>query len=307
MKYKAGLIGIMATSAMTTQMLMPVVAHASTSVKYAPTAIEMTGQPAVNPQHVVANDPWSGKSTSWVPLYYLQAALQSIGVHTTWNGNTLNVTSTPSGWIVNVSGAPQTGAPPAGEMQFSINGNQDDFIRAPKLTANDPASKATTYVPIYYANLFLKQRLQMNGTWTGDTWSMISQLNKYSNEITLINGKGYDVPGTAYDVTRTTPNASVQAPSGETLSAWIGEKMASDGHNQFVFFFLNGKYLGTDTAKPSLEITSAKAVGNGIAVTYPVYKKNDSFANPTGTPVTITYTWNGSKLIPNKPYPSQFS
>jgi len=307
-KYKAGLIGIMASSAISAQMLMPVVAHASTSVKYASTAIEVTGQSTLNPQHVVANDPWSGKSTSWVPVYYLQAALKSIGVHTTWNGNTLNVTSTPSGWNVNVSGAPQTGTPPTGDMQFSINGNQDGFVRAPKLIANDPASNApTTYVPIYYANLFLKQRLQMNGIWTGDTWSMTSQLNKYANEIALINGKGYDVPDPSYDVNRSTPNASVQTASGETLSAWIGEKMASDGHNQFVFFFLNGKYLGTDTAKPSLEITSAKAVGNGIAVTYPVYMKNDSFADPTGTPVTITYTWNGSKLIPNKPYPSQFS
>ncbi|QSO47469.1 LppP/LprE family lipoprotein [Alicyclobacillus mengziensis] len=307
MKYKAGLIGIMATSAIAAQMLMPVVAHASTSVKYASTAIEVTGQATLNPQHVVANDPWSGKSTSWVPVYYLQAALKSFGVHTTWNGNTLNVTSTPSGWNVNVSGAPQTGTPPTGEMQFSINGNQDDFIRAPKLIANDPASKApTTYVPIYYANRFLKQRLQMNATWTGNAWSMTSQLNKYANEIALINAKGYDVPGTPYDVTRSAPNASVQTASGETLSAWIGVKMGSDGYNQFVFFFLNGKYLGTDTAKPSLEITSAKAAGNGIAVTYPVYRKNDSFADPTGTPVTITYAWNGSELVPNKSYPKQF-
>lgn len=301
MKHKAGLIGIVITGAMATQILMPVVAHANTSVEYAPTFIEVTGHPSLNPQHVVSNDTWSGKPTSWVPVYYLQEALKSMGVHTTWNGNTLDVTSTPSDWHVNVSGAPETGTPPTGEMQYSIHGNQDGFIRAPKLVANDPASMApTTYVPVYYANLFLKQRLQMNVIWKGNTWSMTSQLNKYSDEIALINGKGYNV-------TATKPNASVQTSSGETLAAWIGVKMGSDGHNQFVFFFFNGKYLGTDTAKPSLEITSAKAAVNGIAVTYPVYKKNDSFANPTGTPVTITYTWSGSKLVPNKPYPKQFS
>lgn len=300
MKFKTGLIGVMASGAMATQMWIPVVAHASTSVKYAPTVIEVTGQPTLHPQHVVANDPWSKKPTSWVPVYYLQEALKSIGVTTAWNGDTLNVTSTPSGWKVNVSGAPQTGTPPAGQMQFSIHGNQDEFVRAPKLVANDPASKTpTTYVPVYYANLFLQQRLQMNAIWTGTLWSMTSQLNKYGNEIALINGKGYDV-------TSTTPNASVQTASGDTLSAWIGVKTASDGYNQFVFFFLNGKYLGTDTANPSIEISSAKAAGNGIAVTYPVYMSNDSFADPTGTPVTITYTWNGSKLVPNKPYPKQF-
>ena len=122
----------------------------------------------------------------------------------------------------------------------------------------------------------------------------------FAGEIAQIKNKGYSV-------NRSTPNATVKTSSGETLTAWIAIATKSqDGYNQFVFFFLNGRYLGTDTAKPSLEITSANGVGHGIAVTYPVYMKNDSFAQPTGTPVTITYTWNGSRLVPNKPYPKQF-
>lgn len=122
----------------------------------------------------------------------------------------------------------------------------------------------------------------------------------FANEIACIKNKGYSVSGT-------TPTATVKTTSGDTLTAWITTATQSqDGHNHLVFFFLNGKYIGTDTTKPSLEITSAKAAGNGIAVTYPVYKKSDSFANPTGTSVTITYTWNGSKLVANKVYPKQF-
>lgn len=131
--------------------------------------------------------------------------------------------------------------------------------------------------------------------------STASQSN-YASEIALIKKKNHSVKGG-----KTTPNATVKTASGNTLTAWITMATKSqDGYSQLVFFFLNGKYLGTDTAKPSLEITSAKAVGHGIAVTYPVYKKSDSFANPTGAPVTITYTWNGSKLVPDKPYPKQF-
>ncbi|KPV43013.1 LppP/LprE family lipoprotein [Alicyclobacillus ferrooxydans] len=118
--------------------------------------------------------------------------------------------------------------------------------------------------------------------------------------IALIKDKGYVVD-------ETTPNADVKTASGDTLTAWIATAAQSqDGYNHLVFFFLNGQYIGTDTAKPSLEITSAVPAGNGIAVTYPVYTSNDSFADPTGRPVTITYTWNGSKLVPNKPYPTQF-
>ncbi|WP_067625331.1 hypothetical protein [Alicyclobacillus acidiphilus] len=78
--------------------------------------------------------------------------------------------------MVNVSGEPQTGTPPAGEIQFSIGSNQDDFVRAPKFVANDPATKApTTYIPVYYADLFLQQRLLMGVSWNKTTWSMTTQ------------------------------------------------------------------------------------------------------------------------------------
>lgn len=131
----------------------------------------------------------------------------------------------------------------------------------------------------------------------------LSQTSSYfsdASQIGLIKARGYTVDEKA-------PNATVRTASGDTLKAWIATQTQSqDGYSQLVFFFLNGTYLGTDTAKPSLAITSAKAAGHGIAVTYPVYMKNDSFAMPTGTPVTITYTWTGSKLVPNKPYPKQF-
>lgn len=291
----------MAMGAMAAQMWMPAVAHASTAVIYQPTVIEAAGQPSLYPQHLVVNDPWSGKATSWVPVYYLQESLGSLGVQTKWNGDTLTVLSTPSGWNVNVSSAPETGTPPAGQMQFSIGSNSSDFVRAPKLVAVDPASnQLTTYVPVYYADLFLQQRLLMHVTWSGTTWSMTPPVAAYANQIAVIQRNGYEP-------TNKTPNASVETASGGTLQAWIGVRTGSDGYNQYVFFFLNGRYLGTDTAKPSLQITSVKPVGSGIAVTYPVYKRGDSNAHPTGTPVTITYTWNGSHLVPNKPYPNQFN
>ena len=175
MKYKVGMMGIIALGAVSAQMLMPGIAHAATAIQYAPTTIDVSGEAAFLPKHIVAIDPWSGKPTSWVPLYYLQQALKMEGASTTWDGRTLNVLSIPQGWSVNVSGTPQTGTPPDGQMQFSMNGSQNAFIRAPKLVANDPATQApTTYVPIYYANLFLQKRLLMGVSWNNTTWSMAS-------------------------------------------------------------------------------------------------------------------------------------
>ncbi len=175
MKHKSVLIGIVAAGTVSAQLLMPVVAHAETSFKYAPTTIEVAGEQASAPQHIVAIDPWSAKQTSWIPLWYLQQALKIEGAYTAWNGNTLDVTSIPRGWDVNISGAPQTGTPPTGQMQFSIDGIQNNFVKAPKLVAYAPFTTIpTTYVPIYYANIFLQKRLLMGVNWQNTTWSMAS-------------------------------------------------------------------------------------------------------------------------------------
>lgn len=182
MKRKSIAMGLMTTTAVAAQGLMPVIAHATTQVTYEPTNISVTGHAATHPEHVVAHDPWSGKPTSWIPLYYLQEALKSMGVQTTWNGSTLNVTSVPSGWNKNVSSAPAVGNPPVNQVQFSIGTVQDEFLRAPKLVAKDPASGVeTTYVPVYYANLFLQHRLMMGISWGSGTamnqmvWSLSPQ------------------------------------------------------------------------------------------------------------------------------------
>jgi hypothetical protein len=160
------------------QLFMPVAANANvvTLVKYAPTTITVSGEHAMYPKHVIANDPWSGQQTSWVPVYYLQEGLKSAGVQTTWNGNTFTISSVPNGWVENVSGAPEPGSPPPGQMQFSVAGNQDSFLRAPRLVANDPTSGIeTTYVPVYYVGLFLKERLLMDTVWDGAIWNLFLQ------------------------------------------------------------------------------------------------------------------------------------
>lgn len=139
-----------------------------------------------------------------------------------------------------------------------------------------------------------------NTVTIGAADSTPSPSSTYAKEIALMKKKGYSA-------NERTPSATVTSTSGDQVTAWLTTATQSqDGYNHFVFFFVNGQFIGTDTAKPSLEITRVAASGNGIAVTYPVYKANDAYADPTGTPVTITYTWTGSKLVPNKPYPSQF-
>ncbi|MCI0184914.1 hypothetical protein [Sulfoacidibacillus ferrooxidans] len=165
MKSKVGWTCVIVAGAVSAQTFMPIVAHASTLVEL-----------SLTPQHVVSNDPWSGKPTSWVPLYNLQETLHKVGVQTTWNGNTLDVTAVPNGWSEITLNELGKGTTSANQMQFSMGGNQNAFVRAPKLIAKDPASGVkTTYVPVYYANLFLANQLTMFAQWGGTTWDLSPQ------------------------------------------------------------------------------------------------------------------------------------
>jgi hypothetical protein len=107
-----------------------------------------------------------------------------------------------------------------------------------------------------------------------------------------IKAKGYTPAG---------GHAETQNGSGGTLYAWIGTCTGSaDGHCQKVFFFNGTTYLGTDTSADSAGIMSVDTRAPEVfAVTYANYKPNDPLCCPTGTPVTITYRWTGSRLIPS--------
>ncbi|MDP9729399.1 hypothetical protein J2S04_002372, partial [Alicyclobacillus tengchongensis] len=43
------------------------------------TEIALNNSSVMNAVHLIANDPWAGDSTSWLPVYYLDEAMQKLG------------------------------------------------------------------------------------------------------------------------------------------------------------------------------------------------------------------------------------
>lgn len=77
-------------------------------------------------------------------------------------------------------------------------------------------------------------------------------------------------------------------------------KDSADGRCQQLFIFLNGRFLGTDTFKPSQGITEVRPAGTGkFTATYAHYAPADPACCPSRPPVTITYTWDGNRLTPD--------
>ncbi len=85
--------------------------------------------------------------------------------------------------------------------------------------------------------------------------------------------------------------AQAQTADGQTLYAWNVSSGSTDSLNQ-VYFFLGHRYLGTDTLLPHKPITNIYGSGHSIVVYY------DNF--------TIHFTWNGSRLQLNRPFPAHY-
>jgi hypothetical protein len=72
-----------------------------------------------------------------------------------------------------------------------------------------------------------------------------------------------------------------------------------------VFFFLgDNRWLGTDTKDPSMTISVAHSDTDSVQVTYGLYKPADLDNKPSGGTKTVTFKWNGSKLVPLDEIPS---
>ena len=97
--------------------------------------------------------------------------------------------------------------------------------------------------------------------------------------------------------------------AGGRIWGWIATcAHSADGYCQNVFFFHNTTFLGTDTTNPSRQILVIIGEGNltpGLSVQYANYKASDAMCCPSGKPVTIMYTWNGSRIVASGTPPGQ--
>jgi hypothetical protein len=101
-----------------------------------------------------------------------------------------------------------------------------------------------------------------------------------------------------------TPNNTADYHSNQALRVLIGTRTGSgDGYGQLAFFFVNDRYIGTDSSQPSATL---KVVGQGdteVTLAYPLYRKNDPLCCPGGGQATVHFQLNNGKLTPLNPIP----
>jgi hypothetical protein len=95
-----------------------------------------------------------------------------------------------------------------------------------------------------------------------------------------------------------TPQDTSQYHSDQALRVLVGTRTGStDGYGQQAFFFVNGRYLGTDTKLPSATVKVLDQADTEVTLGYPLYRSGDALANPSGGEAHVTFQLNNGKLV----------
>ncbi len=101
-----------------------------------------------------------------------------------------------------------------------------------------------------------------------------------------------------------TPVEPAQYHANQTLRVLVGARTdSSDGYGQQAFFFLAGRYIGTDTKEPSATVKVIAQSDTEVTLGYPLYRNGDSLSNPSGGQAIVHFQLNNGKLVALDPIP----
>lgn len=101
-----------------------------------------------------------------------------------------------------------------------------------------------------------------------------------------------------------TPNDTSEYHPSQTLRVLVGTRTGSgDGYGQQAFFFVGGRYIGTDAAQPSATIAVAGQSEQEVTLVYPIYRANDPLCCASGGQAKVRFALNDGKLTPLDPIP----
>jgi hypothetical protein len=93
--------------------------------------------------------------------------------------------------------------------------------------------------------------------------------------------------------------------SSATLRVLIGTRRDSgDGYAKKAFFFVDGRFIGTDTSDESANIRVEGTTDDTVTLAYAIYRGGDALCCPSDT-ATVRYQWNGAHLLPLDKIPAR--
>jgi hypothetical protein len=101
-----------------------------------------------------------------------------------------------------------------------------------------------------------------------------------------------------------TASNTAQYHSNQTLRVLVGTKSgASASYDQQAFFFVDGRYIGTDTKEPSATVNVVSQSDTEVTLSYQLYHQGDPLASPSGGTATVRFQLDDGKLTALDPIP----
>jgi hypothetical protein len=105
-----------------------------------------------------------------------------------------------------------------------------------------------------------------------------------------------------------TANDTSQYHPNQTLGVLVGTRTGSgDGYGQQAFFFVGGRYIGTDSTQSSATLRVVSQSDTQVTLAYPLYRSHDALCCPSGGEARVTFELNNGKLTPLQPIPPSSS
>jgi hypothetical protein len=96
-----------------------------------------------------------------------------------------------------------------------------------------------------------------------------------------------------------TPNEISQYHPNQTLRVLVGTRTgSSDGYGQQAFFFVDGRFIGTDAKEASATVRVVAQSDTEVTLAYPLYRRNDPLSSPSGGQATVRFQLNNGMLTP---------
>ena len=90
----------------------------------------------------------------------------------------------------------------------------------------------------------------------------------------------------------------------QTLRVLVGTRTGSaDGYGQQAFFFVDDRYIGTDTSEPSAAIKVLSQSDTEVTLAYPLYRAHDPLCCPGAGQATVRFQLNNGRLVALDPIP----
>ncbi|HWX75374.1 MAG TPA: LppP/LprE family lipoprotein [Solirubrobacteraceae bacterium] len=101
-----------------------------------------------------------------------------------------------------------------------------------------------------------------------------------------------------------TPTSTSDYHPSQALRVLIGMHTGSgDGYGQQAFFFVNGRYIGTDARRPSATLRVVSQGDTEVTLAYPLYRSGDPLCCPGAGQARVRFQLNNGKLTALDPIP----